>query len=80
MTSTITRQTHASTAALVPFGSADTALRFERRAITAIRHATRYGLFTAFEASTMVDRVYALTAETMARLTARAPDRETSRG
>ncbi|WP_033288102.1 hypothetical protein [Amycolatopsis jejuensis] len=62
------------------FRSADGALRFERRALSAIRHAARYGLFTAHEAAGLADRVRAVTAETLALLTARAEDSEGSGG
>ncbi|GLY42787.1 hypothetical protein Amsp01_088100 [Amycolatopsis sp. NBRC 101858] len=57
-----------------PFHSVEAALRFERRVLAAIRHATRYGLFTALEASSMAERVRALTAEKIALLRAHSDD------
>ncbi|MFB9923879.1 hypothetical protein ACFFRC_04125 [Amycolatopsis halotolerans] len=55
-------------------------MRFERRALSAIRHAARYGLFTAHEAAVLTNRVRAVTAETFALLTARTEDSEGSDG
>ncbi len=51
------------------FYSTDSVLLFSRRALTAIHHATRHGLFTQSEASTMANRVRTLTAELLLSLT-----------
>ncbi|WP_020500196.1 hypothetical protein [Sciscionella marina] len=65
-----------ATTAEPSFRSADATLRFERRALSAIRHAARCGLFTVHEAAGLVDRVRAVTAETLALLTAGTEDSE----
>ena len=63
----------------VPFESTEAALRFERRAIAAIRHAAGYGLFTAEEALSMVERVSRVAAETIAALSAGSREVSASR-
>ncbi len=80
MTFTSPQPADATAATPTPFRSLGAVLRFRRRALTAIRHATHHGLFTQHEASTMVDRVHALTVATLASLTPGADDTRRAAG